>query len=454
MFPEDSAVATLTKDEIVTLQVLKEKGQSNRAIARQLNVTEGAVRYHLHRQAINASDGRQKQSLIKKLELTNIVDHWWKTQLSQLANDRSPNVQRLWEFLVEEHQYPGSYKSVRKYVRSTFKKPKLRPFRRVETPPAAQTQSDWMEDKIWIDGEQVAVFGFVMTLSHCRMAAVVWSLRMNQLAWQRVHNEAFQRLGGIAAVNRIDNLKTGVARGSGPWATINENYQAYARTMGFHVDPHEVRQPQQKGKTERRVSAVRQRLDLNRRFDSLEELQAHTDQRLERDAKTRKCPVTGTTVFDAWQSERKLLRPLPATLPEPFDLIRTCDVHKDCTIRFEGRTYTVPFRYAYSTVEVRGCSGFIQIVDRHDGQIVKQYPRNTEELLIVDTSCYEGEETPRVERPRPLGKMARKLEEIAAIPVQQRSIDIYAQLATVARPADPAATESTVSPSRRTEVVS
>jgi len=34
---------------------------------------------------------------------------------------------------------------------------------------------------------------------------------MDQLAWHRVHNGAFKRIGGIAAVNRIDNLKTGVA---------------------------------------------------------------------------------------------------------------------------------------------------------------------------------------------------------------------------------------------------
>ncbi len=203
--------------------------------------------------------------------------------------------------------------------------------------------------------------------------------------------------------------------------------------MGFHVDPHEVRQPQQKGKAERRVSAVKQRLNLKRAFDSLGDLQAYTDEQLNRDVKTRPCPVTGTSVFDAWHAEQELLRPLPATLPEPFDLIRTCDVHKDCTIRFEGRTYTVPFRYAFGSVEVRGCSGFIQIVDRKDGQLIRQYPRNSEQLLWVDPTCYEGEATPEVAAPRPLGKMARKLEAIAASPVEQRSIDIYAQLAEVAR---------------------
>lgn len=203
--------------------------------------------------------------------------------------------------------------------------------------------------------------------------------------------------------------------------------------MGFHIDPHEVRQPQQKGKVERRVSAVRNCLDFKQVFGSIGALQSHTDERLGRDAKHRKCPVTGKSVFETWQDEVKLLRPLPETLPQPFDLIRTCPVHKDCTIRFEGRTYTVPFEYVHRSVEVRGCNGFVQIVDRDDGQIVRQYPRRTKELLIVDPTCYEGTSTDTVSAPRPLGKMARKLQEIAAIPVQQRSIEIYAAVAEVAR---------------------
>ena len=59
-------MAKLSKDEIVTLQVLGEKGKSNRAIARQLDVSEGTVRYHRRRQAQAASDGRTKKTLIEQ----------------------------------------------------------------------------------------------------------------------------------------------------------------------------------------------------------------------------------------------------------------------------------------------------------------------------------------------------------------------------------------------------
>ena len=417
----------------MTLQTLDRKGQSKRSIARQLGVSEGTIRYHLRRQAAGSTDGRKKQSLIQKQSLVAVVDHWWEHQLELLPSGRSPNTHQLWQFLMENHDYSGSYKSVTKYVRGKFDKPKLRPFRLIETPPGAQTQSDWMEQTVSIDGVATKVYGFVMTLSHSRKTALIWSRSMNQLAWHHVHNEAFQRLGGVAAINRIDNLKTGVAHGSGPWGKLNESYAAYARTLGFHIDPHEVRQPQQKGKVERRVSASRKCLDLQQSFASLEDLQQHTDQRLEQDSRKRQCPVTGTSVWDAWREEMKLLRALPALLPQPFDLIRTCAVHKDSTIRFEGRTYTVPFKYAYGQVEVRGCNGFIQIVDCNDGEVVRQYPRQTQERLIVDATCYDGHSTETVSAPKPLGKMARKLNEIAALPVQQRSIDIYAAVAEVTR---------------------
>ncbi len=429
------AVKTL-KDEIVTMDILRRQGETNQAIAKRLGISEGTVRYHLKRLAETARDGRAKTCLIEQLQLAPAVDHWWQEQLEQLPKDRSPNVKELWTFLCDNHRYDGTYKSVHKYVRTRFPKAPKRPFRRVETPPAAQIQSDWMELSIRLRTEQgvelVKLYGFVMTLSHSRKAVVIWSCSMNQLAWHHVHNEAFKRLGGIAAVNRIDNLKTGVANGSGVWGEINTCYAAYARTMGFHVDPHQARQPQQKGKVERRVGVTKS-LDFRRVFASLDELQKYTDETMQRESVVRKCPVTGESVHATWIKERELLRPLPATMPEPFDLIKQAPVHKDCTIRFEGRTITVPFRYAYKTVEVRGCSEVVQIVDPRTGQIIRQCPRNSKELLLIDPSCYEPIDAELLDdaipKPLPLGAMTKHIQELAASSIAVRSIDYYESLA-------------------------
>ena len=75
-----------------------------------------------------------------------------------------------------------------------------------------------------------------MVLSHSRMPVVIWTRSENQLSWLKSHNEAYRRLGGVPAVNRIDNVKTAIARGAGAWGTINETYRAYALAVGFHID--------------------------------------------------------------------------------------------------------------------------------------------------------------------------------------------------------------------------
>src|SRR5206468_5750661 len=149
-------------------------------------------------------------------------------------------------------------------------------------------------------------------LSHSRKEAVVWSRSMDQLAWHHVHNEAYRRLGGVAAVNRIDNLKTGIAHGCGAWGQINEQYRVYARMMGFHIDACEVRSPEQKGKTERRVGDWKQLGVQGRSFEGLGGLQSWTDATLAARTAQRICPATGRSVAVSWETERPLLRPLPA----------------------------------------------------------------------------------------------------------------------------------------------
>jgi hypothetical protein len=420
----------------VTIEVLQQRGQSQRQSARILGVSEGAVRYHLRRARDGAADGRWKPSRIEQLGLADAVAHWWQAQAEILGQQRPPSVLLLHEFLRDEYAYNGSYKSVRKFVRARYGRPPVRPFRRVETPPGAQTQSDWGEFRRIDLGDPegpTTLYAFVMVLSHSRKEAVVWSRSMDQLAWHHVHNDAYRRLGGVAAVNRIDNLKTGISRGCGAWGQINEQYRAYARTMGFHVDACEVRSPEQKGKTERRVGDCKG-LDIQgRAFDGLAGLQTWTDADRAARAIKRICPATGLSVAASWEAEKPLLRPLPGLLPEPFDTVKTAPVHKDCVVHFDGRSYVVPFRYVGREVEVRGCSGSVQILDPQTATVLISYPRHTQKRILIETACYEGPGTAAVLPPKPLGRMARRLQEIAALPVERRPVDLYAALAEVAR---------------------
>ncbi len=334
--------------------------------------------------------------------------------------------------MVAEYGYDGEYKSVLRYVRAKYPRPKIRTYRRVETPAGAQSQTDWAEyPRVDIGDGPEPLHAFIMTLSHSRMPAVVWSRREDQLSWLQCHNDAFRRLEGIPAVNRIDNVKTAIAKGAGCWGEINVTYRAYARSVGFHIDACQPRQANAKGKVEAKVRLSRYHVNpKDTHYDGLEHLQDWTDSRMRRWAKRAVCPATGKTVYESWEQERDRLVELPF-LPEPFDVAVNRPVHKDCMVYFENRSYAVPFRYVDRTVEVRGCAGKVQIWA--DGQVQVEYPRHSEHRVLIDPSCYEGEATERVMAPPPLGRMGRKLQEILEMPVECRPVDLYAALAEVAR---------------------
>jgi transposase len=197
----------LRREEIVSIEVLAERGQSNSEIARTLGVTEGAVRYHLRRARSGARD-RRKERPYKAAAVAEAVDAWVEAHRDS-GSERPVNVQALHEHLVAEHRYEGHYRSVLRWVRARYARPKIRTYRRVETVPGAQTQTDWGEYlRVDVGGGPEPLHAFVMVLSHCRMPAVVWSRSEDQLSWLECHNGAFRRLAGVAAVNRIDNVKT------------------------------------------------------------------------------------------------------------------------------------------------------------------------------------------------------------------------------------------------------
>jgi transposase len=418
----------LRREEVMTIEVLHERGMSNRAIARQLGVHENAVRYRLQRLASASVDGRSGK-VHSADPWAEAIAHW----MSSTAASRGANGVALYEWLVAEHGYAGSYKAIQRFVRAKYPKPALRVRRRVETPPGAQAQADWAEfSGIEIGETLVDLSAFHLVLSHSRMEAIVWSQRQDELAWLAVHNAALQKLGGVPGVIRVDNTKTAIAQGAGPWGVINERYATYARTLRFHVDATRPRAPQEKGKVERRILAHKTGFDPRRRpWRDLVELQTATDLAVRRSAERRICPATGLSVWESYHAERRCLTSLPALLPEPFDLVAQRRVGRDATVAFEGRTYSVPFRFAEQVVEVRGCTAAVQVWA--EGEIVASHPRHTRARLLLDPAHYDGPSTDRVMAPTPLGRMGRRLQELWALAPERRPIDYYAACAEVAR---------------------
>ena len=82
-------------------------------------------------------------------------------------------------------------------------------------------------------------------------------------------------------------------------------------------------------------------------------------------------------------------------------------------------------------VEARGLASDVQCLKGCEE--IARHPRGTAARLLVKDAHYEGASTERVVAPAPLGRMGRRLLELAALPVARRSLDLYATLAETER---------------------
>src|SRR5262245_31268879 len=130
-----------------------------------------------------------------------------------------------------------------------------------------------------------------------------------------------------------------------------------------------------------------------------------TDAAVEQSARRRRCPATGSSVWEARQEERRYLAALPI-LPQPFDHVATRHVSDDALVHFEGRQYSVPFAHVGRHVELRGAAAVVQILAEHS--IIAEHPRRTERRLVIDPAHYEGPSTPTVIAPTPLGRLGQR----------------------------------------------
>ncbi|HSL72048.1 MAG TPA: IS21 family transposase [Longimicrobiales bacterium] len=400
-------MAKLGKEQVQVAKDMVMRRVSVRQLARQFGVTEGALRYRLRRQGeAEQPDGRRnKPSLVNGYEaaIDALLERLEDGRVS--GGQRPAQVRLIFEQLVRDYGYTGSYRSIVRYLRRCFGVPPVRALRRVETPPGVQAQHDWFEECCRIGGERCMVHFLSGVLSHSRGRFAWASLETTQVAWHTGHLALFERYGGVPLWIRIDHLKTGVIR-SGRHPLLNPAYHVFARECGFDIDVCRVKQPSDKGKTERSVRTFRDAFgDLfTQDWITLDALQHALDERSTALAARLRCPITGTSVAAALQAERLVLQPVPRS-GEPFDVVVSRRVARDCLVSFEGRRYSVPFAWVGRDVEILGVHGYVVI--RAAGHEIARHARGTAALLVMDPAHFEGESTDRVIRPTPLGERAR-----------------------------------------------
>ncbi|MEN6525498.1 MAG: IS21 family transposase [Candidatus Polarisedimenticolia bacterium] len=282
--------------------------------------------------------------------------------------------QRIWQDLVEEHGYGGSYESVKRFVRRAA--PERRATTVMHSPPGEEAQVDFFQGPPTLDGEagqwrRPWVFRMTLCCSRHGYEEAVWDQKLE--TFLRLHERAFAALGGIPKVVRHDNLKAAVVRACLYDPDANPVYAAFAAHWGFAALPIRPRHPQENGKEERAGGYVKDNALKGRRFDGLAELNAFLRRWNETIARLR---IHGTTRKQVWrhylETDKDALQPLGAA---PFSFFRrgTRVVHADGHVEVEAGFYPVPTHLLGRAVEVLWDGRLVRV--RHEGRLVAVHAR-------------------------------------------------------------------------------
>ena len=198
-------------------------GEPNRRVARDLGISRNTVaRYRVWAARHGVLDGGPLPAPATLAELLtpapserpaheqSLVEPWRERVLA--LHERGVEGQAIWQLLVEEHGFTGSYSSVKRFLR------RLAPSRsratlRLEVSPGEEAQVDFGYAGEFLDPESGRVrrtWVFVMTLSFSRHQYAELVFDQTIETWGRLHRAAFEFFGGVPRRVVLDNLRAAI----------------------------------------------------------------------------------------------------------------------------------------------------------------------------------------------------------------------------------------------------
>jgi transposase len=287
----------------------------------------------------------------------------------ELKMEAGLSAQRIYQDLVEENGFLGSYQSVKRFVRRLRQRQPERVWR-IECQPGEEMQVDFglgapMEQD---DGKTRRSWVLRAVLSYSRKGYSEAVMRQDTESLLRCLENALRHFGGAPLLLNIDNLKAAVLKADWFDPQINPKLADFCRHYHIHLMPCRPRMPQHKGKVERGVSYVRGNALKGRRFKSLAEENAFLSQWEENVADKRIHGTTCKQVAARFEEERLHLQPLPASLFPCYQEARR-NVSRDSFVEVQRAFYEAPPEYIGRQVWVRWDSRCVRIFNERMEQV-------------------------------------------------------------------------------------
>lgn len=272
-------------------------------------------------------------------------------------------VSALYNYLVEEYDYKGSYSSLTWYLRVNDIKKPSRENGKVfyETEAGEQLQFDWVEDITMINrnGEEFNFNVFSAELSYSRMHYFQYSITKTKEDVMRCLIKSFEYFNGTTQGILTDNMSSIVHNNS-----FCDEFKALAKDFNIKLNKCKIRHSWTKGKVEVRNKFMKWLIPYNNDFDTEEDI-IKIIERINVKVNDRINDRIGTKPIIAYKKEKEYLYSLPTQeiRNHYFDLQIAVKVTNVSTVYYKGCQYSVPSKFINKTLKVKEINNKLYIYD-------------------------------------------------------------------------------------------
>ena len=365
------------------IKALARKGWSRRKVARELGLDRATVGRHwpeapntaISTPGSEAVEGASNAAIStagsKPSSTPGRQSHCqpFEEQIKGGCKERL-SAQRIYQDLVCEHQFSGSYQSVKRFMRKLEAANPL-PFRRMECEPGDEAQVDFGQGAWVVDenGKRRRPHLFRLVLSHSRKGYSEALWRQSTESFLRCLENSFRTVRGVPRTLVIDNLRAAVSRSDWFDPEINPKLASFCEHYGTVILPTRPAMPRHKGKIEAGVKYVQNNALKGRQFQSLSEQNCYLSHWEKTVADTRIHGTIRQQVGPFFESvERPCLLPLPSSI-FPVFAEAPRKVHRDGYVELERAYYSVPPEYVGRQVWVRWEARLVRVYNQRMEQI-------------------------------------------------------------------------------------
>jgi len=353
---------------------LKE-GMSQRAIARELNISRNTVRrYCLGQNMPWERKPVDRPASVITPDIKEFITSCLEEDTSSPRKQRHTS-KRIYDRLCDEKGFTGGASTVRQAVREIREKmPKV--FVPLEFDPGEAIQIDWGQAVAFIKGEKTTVHILCMRLCHSIAPFVIAFPTEREESFFEAHIKGFEFFGGVSRDLIYDNLKTAVKEGWGKTALEQDKFAAFRAHYAYRAVFCNPGEGHEKGLVENLVGYARRNFLVPMpKVASFEELNELLQQRCLKYIDHHQVQGRDVSVKEAFATDQQALMPLPV---KTYDASKCVEAKIDyfSTVRFESNSYSVPVKWAGRLVTVKASALKIHIYCRG-------------EKLAVHERCYK-----------------------------------------------------------------